>query len=63
VVLPERVPLNPIVGGVIIEGGKPELLKHDFHGFSSRRITTEHRLVYKVDETGVRIVFCRYHYT
>ena len=28
--------------------GKPEPLKHDFAGYWSRRITDEHRLVYKV---------------
>lgn len=27
--------------------GKPEALKHDFAGYWSRRITDEHRLVYK----------------
>lgn len=42
--------------------GKPEPLKHDFSGFWSRRITDEHRLVYKVTETQVQIVSCRYHY-
>ncbi|MFA7243215.1 MAG: Txe/YoeB family addiction module toxin [Sulfuricellaceae bacterium] len=26
--------------------GKPEPLKHDLHGYWSRRITREHRLVY-----------------
>lgn len=28
--------------------GKPEALKHDYSGCWSRRITDEHRLVYKV---------------
>jgi toxin YoeB len=42
--------------------GKPELLKHGFQGYSSRRITREHRLVYKVVDTDVRIAACRYHY-
>ena len=27
--------------------GKPEPLKHQFTGYWSRRITTEHRLIYK----------------
>ena len=40
--------------------GKPEALKH---GFWSRRITDEHRLVYKVTETDVLIAQCRYHYS
>jgi toxin YoeB len=43
--------------------GKPELLKHGFQGYSSRRITREHRLVYKVVDTDVRIAACRYHYS
>ena len=42
--------------------GKPEALKHGFHGFWSRRITDEHRLIYKVTETEIVIAQCRYHY-
>ncbi|MGH3500970.1 MAG: Txe/YoeB family addiction module toxin [Nocardioidaceae bacterium] len=42
--------------------GKPESLKHDFAGYWSRRITEEHRLVYKVVDDEVRIAACRYHY-
>lgn len=42
--------------------GKPEPLKHQFSGYWSRRITDEHRLVYRVDEDVVRIAACRYHY-
>jgi toxin YoeB len=42
--------------------GKPEPLKHGFHGYWSRRITDEHRLVYKLSENEVRIAACRYHY-
>lgn len=42
--------------------GKPEALKHDFAGYWSRRITDEHRLVYKNVGTEVRIAACRYHY-
>lgn len=42
--------------------GKPEALKYDFAGYWSRRISDEHRLVYKVTETDVRIAACRYHY-
>ena len=42
--------------------GKPELLKHGFHGYWSRRITDEHRLIYKVVDDEVRIAACRYHY-
>lgn len=47
--------------------GKPEPLKGAFSGFWSRRITGEHRLVYRVAGTGedqrIEIVQCRYHYS
>lgn len=42
--------------------GKPEALKHDFAGYWSRRITDEHRLVYKISGDEIRIAACRYHY-
>lgn len=42
--------------------GKPEPLKHGFQGYWSRRITDEHRLVYKVVDDEIRIAACRYHY-
>lgn len=42
--------------------GKPEALKHGLSGYWSRRITAEHRLIYKVVEDEVRIASCRYHY-
>jgi len=38
---------------------KPEALKHDFAGYWSRRITDEHRLVYKIAGDEVRIAACR----
>lgn len=42
--------------------GKPEALRYDFAGYWSRRITEEHRLVYKVTRDEVLIATCRYHY-
>lgn len=42
--------------------GKPEALKHGMSGYWSRRITDEHRLVYKVVDDEVRVASCRYHY-
>jgi len=42
--------------------GKPEPLRHQLKGCWSRRITEEHRLVYKVDENEVQIISCKYHY-
>lgn len=42
--------------------GKPEPLRHDLAGYWSRRITDEHRLVYKVNEDAILIAACRFHY-
>ena len=42
--------------------GKPEALKHEFSGYWSRRITDEHRLVYRVNETSIIVASCKYHY-
>lgn len=42
--------------------GKPEPLKHNLAGLWSRRITLEHRLVYKIENGDVVIYQCRYHY-
>lgn len=42
--------------------GKPEPLKHDLAGLWARRMTDEHRLVYKVTDQEIVIVSCRYHY-
>lgn len=42
--------------------GKPEPLCHDFAGYWSRRITAEHRLVYRLTDCQVLIAACRYHY-
>ncbi|PKG44205.1 Txe/YoeB family addiction module toxin [Psychroflexus sp. MES1-P1E] len=42
--------------------GKPEALKGDLQGYWSRRITTEHRLVYKYENDQLWIAACRYRY-
>jgi toxin YoeB len=42
--------------------GKPEALKHGLSGWYSRRITDEHRLVYKVDGDMLTILSCKDHY-
>ncbi len=42
--------------------GNPEALKHDLQGFWSRRIDSEHRLVYSFEEDELEIISCRYHY-
>jgi toxin YoeB len=42
--------------------GKPEPLKHGLSGYWSRRITDEHRIVYKVEGDSLFIAQLRYHY-
>ncbi len=42
--------------------GKPEPLRHDFAGCWSRRITEEHRLVYRVFADRVEFIQARFHY-
>lgn len=42
--------------------GKPEALKNDLSGWWSRRITQEHRLVYRVESNLLYIAQCRKHY-
>ena len=47
--------------------GKPEPLKHQLKGFWSRRITQEHRLVYRISgkrglDQKCSIIQCRFHY-
>lgn len=44
--------------------GKPERLKFDLAGKWSRRINSEHRIVYKVSEQGIEVLILsmRWHY-
>lgn len=42
---------------------KPEALKHDLKGYWSRRINDEHRLVYRVEDTYIKIIACKLHYS
>ena len=46
--------------------GKPEPLKKNLAGWWSRRLTSEHRLVYRVRGEGegqaIEVLACRYHY-
>lgn len=43
--------------------GKPEQLKYRFSGFWSRRIDSEHRLIYRVDESSINIYSLKGHYS
>jgi toxin YoeB len=42
--------------------GKPEPLKGNLKGWWSRRITQEHRLVYRVEGDILIVMQCRFHY-
>lgn len=42
--------------------GKPEPLKHALTGYWSRRIDSEHRIVYKVEGDALLIAQLRHHY-
>lgn len=42
--------------------GKPEALKYELSGYWSRRITDEHRIIYKVEKDAILLAQLRYHY-
>jgi len=42
--------------------GKPEPLRYALSGYWSRRITEEHRMVYKIEGGSLLIAQLRYHY-
>jgi toxin YoeB len=42
--------------------GKPEALKENLTGYYSRRITDEHRLIYRIDGDTIVIISCKGHY-
>ena len=47
----------------LFEGlGKPEPLKYKYKGLWSRRISSEHSLIYQVKDDEIRIIKCRFHY-
>ena len=58
--------INKLIKAIIrepFEGiGDPEPLKYNWSGYWSRRITIEHRLVYKITDESLLIAQCRYHY-
>lgn len=45
--------------------GKPEALKYDLSGYWSRRITQEHRMIYKIVDSAVIVEIVSYkgHYS
>ena len=42
--------------------GKPETLRFELSGCWSRRITQQHRLVYRIVDNSLQVLSCRYHY-
>ncbi len=56
--------LNAILENPYKGIGKPEPLRENLSGYWSRRITQEHRLVYKIDEVNdtLIVVSIRFHY-
>lgn len=62
-VLKKIVELTKSVNKNPYEGiGKPELLKHELAGYWSRRITNEHRYVYKIDGETLIVASLKGHY-
>lgn len=43
--------------------GKPEILKHNFSGYWSRRINKEHRIIYEIKDDFVLVHSIKGHYT
>ncbi|NJO18009.1 MAG: Txe/YoeB family addiction module toxin [Thioploca sp.] len=54
--------INDIQRHPFVGLGKPEPLKYQLKGYWARRITSEHRLVYQVNESEIIIVSCQFHY-
>ena len=53
----KEVKRTPVEGTV-----KPEPLQYHLSGWWSRRISHEHRLVYRVEPDAVTMLQCRHHY-
>ena len=54
--------INEILRSPFEGTGKPEPLRHGLSGYWSRRITDEHRIVYKVEKDSLLLAQLRYHY-
>lgn len=59
--------INKLIQSIEREGfakgiGKPEPLKHNLSGYWSRRISDEHRIIYRVEENDILIASCKDHY-
>ena len=58
--------INELIKDIVRNGyegiGKPEPLKYELQGWWSRRITKEHRLVYRINNQSIDILMLRFHY-
>lgn len=54
--------LESIIESPYIGLGKPEPLKYKYFGYWSRRITKEHRLIYKVENNICTVFSLKGHY-
>lgn len=58
--------INELIKDILRYGnegiGKPEPLRFGLAGYWSRRITEEHRLIYRIAEDTLIILSCRGHY-
>ncbi|HEV2132893.1 MAG TPA: Txe/YoeB family addiction module toxin [Terracidiphilus sp.] len=54
--------MDAILSDPFVGIGKPEPLKHELAGCWSRRISHEHRLVYRVKADRIEFVQARFHY-
>lgn len=58
--------INQLINDIARNGneglGKPEPLSENLSGYWSRRINDKDRLIYRIDESNIYIIACRYHY-
>jgi toxin YoeB len=54
--------MNAILADPFNGIGKPEPLKHELAGCWSRRITQEHRIIYRVAADRIEFLQARFHY-
>lgn len=58
--------INQLINEIVRNGnsgiGKPEPLRGNLSGYWSRRINDKDRLIYRIDESNIYILACRYYY-
>ena len=59
--------INALIDAIVREPfigiGKPEALRGDLTGCWSRRIDDVNRIIYEVNDSELKIVACRFHYS